>query len=312
MSALAEDAPPSIAGCPSLPANNIWNARVDILPVHSRSEEYISSLGRDTGLKMDFGSRYWNEKPIGMSYTTVPGTQPKVPIEFMGISGEPGYGKESDPGPYPIPPDAPIQGGLNSAGDRHVLVLDRDTCFLYELYRAYPQPDGSWIAMGGAVFNLRSNDLRPTGWTSTDLAGLPILPGLVRYEDVAAGRINHALRYTAQATQRAYIWPARNLHSGDSISPSLPPLGTRVRLKASVDISRFTPSNRVILQALKTYGMILADHGADWYVSGVPDPHWSNPRLRQMLNHIHGSDFEVVDVSSLLVDSNSGLAASRR
>jgi hypothetical protein len=259
---------------------------------------------------MDFGSGQWQGKPIGIPYTTVNGAQPKVPIHFMAISGELGYGDQSDPGPYPIPHDAPIQGGQNSSGDRHVLVLDSDSCVLYELYRAYPQPDGSWVAMSGAVFDLRSNDLRPAGWTSTDLAGLPILPGLVRYEEVASGRINHALRFTARTTQRAYVWPARHLDVDDSTDPSLPPLGTRVRLKASKDISGFNPSNRVILQALKTYGMILADHGIDWYVSGAPDPHWNNVRLNHLLDSVHGDDFEVVDVSSLMVDPNSGLAAS--
>ena len=291
---------PTVSGCPTLPTDNIWNARVDALPVHPRSASYISSIGATTGLKADFGAGLWNGGPIGISFVTVPGTQPKVPVRFD-------YADESDSGPYPIPPNPPIEGGASSDGDRHVLVVDRDNCVLYELFGAYPQPDGTWTAGSGAIFPLTSNALRPAGWTSADAAGLPILPGLVRYEEVAAGQIAHALRFTAQVTQRAYVWPARHFASSNT-SLSVPPMGIRVRLKANVDISRFSPETRVLLQALKTYGMLLADNGSNWYVSGVPDERWNNTTLRELAN-VKGSSFEVVDTASLMVNANSGQVA---
>ncbi len=234
-----------------------------------------------------------------MPFATVPGTQPRVPVTFD-------HGDESDPGPYPIPPDPPIEGGASSTGDRHVLVVDRDACVLYELYRAYPNPDGSWHAGSGAIFPLTSNALRPAGWTSADAAGLPILPGLARYDEVADGEINHALRFTASVTQRAYLWPARHYASSNT-GPTVPPMGTRVRLKASYDISGFSPTNRVILQALKTYGMILADNGSNWFISGVPDSRWNDTDLRSLRN-VLGSAFEVVDESPLMVSADSGQA----
>jgi hypothetical protein len=309
----SNSAGPMIEGCPSLPPDHISNTRIDHLPVHPRSDDYISSIGSETPLKMDFGSGSWKGGPIGIPYITVPGDQPKVPIHFVSPSTRPSYVHESDPGPYPIPPDAPVQGGdgVNNRGDRHVLVLDRDNCVLYELYRAYPLADGSWSAMSGAVFNLRSNALRPAGWTSANAAGVPILPGLVRYE-VVSGEIRHALYFTAQEIQRVYVWPARHRNASDSASPLVPPMGTRVRLKASKDISGFGPTSQVILRALKTYGMILVDNGEDWYVSGVPDPHWSNLWLRQLTANVQGSDFEAVDVSQLMVDSDSGQAVINR
>ena len=304
---------PTIENCPSLPSDNILNARVDQLPVHPRSDEYISSIGSDTQLKTDFGSGTWKGGPIGMPYTTVSGAQQKVPIHFDLANGKLSFPQESDPGPYPVPPDAPIQGGggPNDTGDRHVLVLDRDNCVLYEMYNAYLLADGSWSAASGAIFNLRSNTLRPAGWSSANAAGVPILPGLARYDEAASGEIRHALYFTAQQIQRVYVWPARHRNARDSASPSVPPMGTRVRLKASKDISEFGQINQVILRALKTYGMVLIDNGKDWYMSGVPDPHWSNLRLRQ-LSAVKGSDFEVVDVSPLMVDSNSGQAAMNR
>lgn len=290
-------AAPTVGSCPMLPSDNIWNARVDSLPVHPRSAAYLSSIGLSTGLKADFGSGTWNGGPIGIPYVTVPGTQPKVPVSF-------GYADESDPGPYPIPSNAPIEGGPNSSGDRHVLVVDRDNCVLYELYGAYPRADGGWNADSGAVFPLTSNSLRPAGWTSADAAGLPILPGLARYDEVAAGEIAHALRFTAQVTQRAYVWPARHFASSNT-SLNVPPMGTRVRLKADFNISSFSARNQVILRALKTYGMLLADNGSNWYISGEPDSRWNNDELRA-LGAVIGSSFEVVDTSSLIVDPNSG------
>jgi hypothetical protein len=292
--------PPTIAGCPALPANNIWNARVDQLPVHPRSADYIASIGLNTGLKADFGAGVWNGGPIGIPYTPVPATQPKVAVTFD-------YADESDPGPYPIPPNPPIEGGPNSTGDRHVLVVDQGNCVLYELFSAYPNGDGTWHAGSGAIFPLTSNALRPAGWTSADAAGLPILTGLARYDEVASGEINHALRFTASTTQRAYLWPARHYASSNT-NPSVPPMGIRVRLKSNVDISGFSPANRVILQALKTYGMFLADNGSNWFISGVPDSRWNDDDLRA-LRFVLGSSFEVVDESSLMIDVNSGQAA---
>jgi hypothetical protein len=218
------------------------------------------------------------------------------------------YDNESDPGPYPIPTDAPIEGGPGSDGDRHVLVVDRDACTLYELFYAWPQPDGSWQAGSGAVFDLSSHALRPDGWTSADAAGLPILPGLVRYDEVAAGEIHHALRFTAPQTRRAYVWPARH-YASDLTHTQYPPMGQRFRLKAGFDISGFSPHAQIILRALQKYGMILADNGSAWYISGAPDERWDNDVLHE-LHQVHGSDFEAVDVSALMLDPNSGQVRS--
>ena len=213
---------------------------------------------------------------------------------------------KSDPGPYPIPADAPIEGGPQSTGDRHVLVIDSNSCLLYELYYAFPNADGSWNAGSGAIFNLNSDQLRPAGWTSADAAGLPIYPGLVKYDEVASGAINHALRFTAPQTRKAYVWPARH-YASNLTAAKYPPMGQRFRLKAGFDISKFSPQNQVILTALKRYGMMLADNGSSWYISGAPDSRWINDDLHE-LSSIQGSDFEAVNVSSLMVSSNSGAA----
>jgi len=290
-------APPVVAGCDLFPADNIWNTPIDTLPVDANSDAYIATVGADTNLHPDFGSGLWDGGPIGIPYVDVPGTQAKVNVVFD-------YDEESDDGPYPIPPDAPIEGGSNSDGDRHVLVVDRDNCLLYELFYAFPQSDGSWEAGSGAIFDLGSHALRPAGWTSADAAGLPILPGLVRYDEVTTGEIEHALRFTVPQTQRAYVWPAR--HFASSLTdPQYPPMGQRFRLKASFDISGFSPDIQVILRALKKYGLILADNGSAWFISGAPDERWDNDLLRE-LRQIQGSDFEAVDVSSLMVDPDSG------
>jgi len=291
--------PPEIAGCAVFPADNIWNAPVDTLPVDPNSDTYIATIGADKPVHPDFGSGLYEGGPIGIPFTTVPGTQPKVPVTFL-------YDDESDPGPYPIPPDAPIEGGPNSDGDRHMLVLDRDNCILYELFNVFPQADGSWRADSGAIFNLRSHALRPASWTSADAAGLPILPGLVRYDEVASGEIRHALRFTAPQTRRAFVWPARHLASRLT-GTQYPPMGQRFRLRADFDISRFSPDVQVILRALKKYGIMLADNGSPWFITGVPDERWDNDVLRQ-LRQVHGSDFEAVDVSSLMIDPDSGQA----
>ncbi len=277
---------PTIGGCPVFPASNVWNQRVDSLPVAKDSAVLINSIGLDAPAHADFGTGQ-----IGIPYVVVSGAKtPKTRLRFD-------YSDESDPGPYPIPANVPIEGGAQSTdGDRHALIVDRDTCTLYELFSLRRDGDG-WAAGSGAIWNLRSNRLRPAGWTSADAAGLPILPGLVRYNEVAAGAIDHALRFTAPETRRAFIYPARHFAS-DSSDPSLPPMGLRVRLKASFDIRRFPPQARVVLEALKQYGMILADNGSPWYISGAPDPRWSNDQLHT-LGRLTGADFEVVDTSKL-------------
>jgi hypothetical protein len=236
----------------------------------------------------------------GIPYIVVAGSQARVAVSFD-------YAGESDPGPYPIPADALVEGGPQSVGDRHVLIVDRDNCRLYELFAAYPNANGSWRAGSGAIFDTCSNALRPATWTSADAAGLPILPGLVRYEEVAAGSIDHALRFTAPQTRNAYIWPAR--HQASSLAgTNYPPMGQRFRLKGSVNTASFGPNVQIILRALQKYGMFLADNGSSWFLSGAPDPRWSDDELHQ-LSQLHGSDFEAVDESSLMVDPNSGRSA---
>ena len=295
--------PPEVAGCPVFPADNIWNVPVDTLPVHPNLDAYIATIGANSYLHSDFGSGDWppgSGSPIGIPYVDVPGTQPKVAVTFD-------YADESDPGPYPIPSDPPIEGGPDSDGDRHVLIVDRDNCFLYELFYAWPQPDGSWHAGSGAIFDLNSHALRPAGWTSADAAGLPILAGLVRYDEVASGEIRHAIRVTAPQTRREYIWPARH-YASSLTDQQYPPMGQRFRLKADFDITGFSPEVQVILRALKKYGMMLADNGASWFISGHPDERWNNDVLVSQLHQVKGSDFEAVDVSSLMVGPDSGQA----
>jgi hypothetical protein len=230
-------------------------------------------------------------EPIGIPYAVVSSKTRKVPVGFQ-------YASESDRGPYPLPRGVPIEGGYGSSGDRHVIVVNRDTCTDYELFAAYPHDGGRrWTAGSGAIFNLRSDHLRPAGWTSADAAGLPILPGLARYDEVAAGVIDHALRFTAPCSAPRYVYPARH-EASTCHGANLPPMGLRVRLKASVKISGLPYQARVVAQALKRYGMILADNGSPWYISGAPNPHWSNDALH-LLDRLSGRDFEVVDTSSL-------------
>jgi hypothetical protein len=288
--------PPSLEGCTLLPADNIWNTPVDTLPVDKNSAMYVDTIGRNENAHPDFGSA-WEGTPIGIPYMVVDSSQAKVEVAFD-------YGDESDAGPYPIPDEPMIEGGPDGDGDRHILMVDRDTCTLYELFYAVPQDDGTWAAGGGAIFDLTSNALRPESWTSADAAGLPILPGLVRYDEVASGAINHALRFTAPETRQAYVWPARH-YASDLTDENYPPLGQRFRLKADYDISGFSPEVQVILTALKKYGMMLADNGSSWFISGAPDERWNNDVLGE-LKQLQGNDFEAVDVSSLIVDENSG------
>jgi len=273
-------APPRLAGCAVFPASNPWNQRVDKLPVAADSGAIVASIGRDAPLHADFGSGLWQGAPIGIPYDVVTRTTPRSRVVFD-------YADESDRGPYPIPAGVHVEGG----GDRHALLVDRSACRLYELY-ALRRESGRWHAGSGAIWSLRSNRLRPAGWTSADAAGLPILPGLARYDEVARGAIRHALRFTAPRTRRAYVWPARHFAS-DSTDPRLPPMGLRLRLKASFDVRPFPRQARIVLVALKRYGMLLADNGSSWYVSGAPDRRWSNDQLHT-LARVHGSDFEVV------------------
>lgn len=275
---------PEAPGCTIFPATNVWNKRVDDLPVRDDSETLKQSIGLDDYLHPDFGSY----EGYGIPYNVVGARAPKRTVRFT-------WPDESDPGPYPIPRE-PLIEGAGAAGDRHLLVVDRSSCMLYELYNAR-LTDSGWRAGSGAIWDLDSNALRPKGHTSADAAGLPILPGLVRYDEVAAGEIAHALRFTAPETRRQFIYPARHFAS-DSDDPTLPPMGLRVRLKKSVDISGFGPQSRVLLRALKRYGMLLADNGSPWFVTGAPDPRWDDDELHE-LHSITGADFEVVDTSTL-------------
>jgi len=282
----------SLQGRRPFPADNPWNTDISSAPVDPNSAALLASIGLSTGLHPDFGT-VWAGAPNGIPYVLVPGTQPLVPMSFD-------YADESDPGPYPIPPDAPIEGGPSSTGDRHVLVVDLDHWKLFETWNSTPQNGGtSWHAGSGAVFDLSSDALRRAGWTSADAAGLPIFPGLVRYDEVVGqGSIQHALRFTVAQTRMAYVPPATHWASSKT-SAALPPMGMRVRLKASTNISGYSANVQVILRAMKQYGMFVADNGSNWYVSGAPDPRWSDDELAT-LSGIKGSDFEVVVMSGLV------------
>jgi hypothetical protein len=295
---LGVDAP--LNGDVSFPADNAWNTAVSAMPVDPNSANLIASIGLTTGLHPDFGSGTYRGAIIGIPYVVVSSAQPLVAITLGA------YRKQSDPGPYPVPPDAPIEGykpnGGPFKGDRHVLVIDRDSNRLYEMYSAYPQPDDSWKAAAGAIFHVDSDDVRPTakpGWTSADAAGLPIFPGLARYDEASAGLVPHALRFTVAQTRAAYVLPANHFASSQT-SPNLPPMGMRVRLKASYQIpANFSTESKAILQALKTYGMMVADNGSNWYVSGAPSDGWNNGRLNSELGQVKGADFEVVKMGKV-------------
>lgn len=289
----------SLNGAVPFPSDNAWNTDISAQPVDPNSDNLIASIGLDRGLFPDFGAGLWDGAPIGIPYVVVAGTQPRVAVRFTD------YADESDPGPYPIPPNAPIEGGPASAGDRHVIVIDRDNNRLYETGNSYPQPDGSWRTSGGAVFHLDSNNVRPTAqprWTSADAAGLPIFPGLVRYDEASRGPggIRHALRFTVSQTRRAYVPPATHGASRNT-SANLPPMGMRVRLKAGYVIPEgFSAESRAILTALKTHGMMVADNGSNWFLSGAPDDRWNNDRLKSELRLVLGRHFEVVRMDGLV------------
>lgn len=282
-----------LSGRAIFPATSPWRTDISAAPRDSMSDSLIASCGASTGMHPDFGT-VWAGAPNGISYVVVHGTQPRVPVSFY-------YANESDPGPYPVPPYAPIEGGSSSTGDRHVLVVDADHWKLYEMFDAHPVNGGaSWTGGSGAIFDLTAGTVRPAGWTSADAAGLPIFPGLVRYDEVGIRHaIEHALRFSCARTRKAYVAPARH-SAGSQTSANFPPMGMRVRLKASFDISGFSPANQVILRALKKYGMFVADNGADMYLSGAPDPRWSDADLHN-LTRVHGSDFEVVQMSGIVL-----------
>jgi hypothetical protein len=277
---------PGASGCYVFPATNVWNRRIDGRAVASNSATMIAAIGLDTGLHMDFGSY----AGYGIPFQVVPGSTPRSTVQFT-------YDDESDHVGYPIPANPLIEGGAGATGDRHILIVDKDACRLYELFAA-SKIGGTWHAGSGATWDLRSDALRPAGWTSADAAGLPILPGLVRYDEVAAGTIAHALRFTTNHTREAYIYPARH-EAGESTSPSLPPMGLRVRLKASHDVSGLSAHARVIAVALQRYGMILADNGSPWYISGMSDPRFDDDVLHE-LDDITGRDLEVVDTNGFV------------
>jgi hypothetical protein len=283
---------PTIGGCAIFPADNPWNTRVDDpqkFPVHPQSATYIASMSPGTHLHPDWGD--WSTSHYGIPWQTVPPGQPGVPVTFT-------YASESDPGPYPFPPNALVEGGAGSGGDMHVLVIDTGTCTLYETWSStYTNP--GWSCGSGAKFDLASNTLRPDGWTSADAAGLPVLPGLVRVSEVTAGAINHALRFTVSSTQQGFIHPAT--HAAGSANSSLPPMGLRLRLKATFDLSPFSGPAKVILTAMKQYGLLLADNGSNWYISGDSDDAWSSlmSGVGQAFNQVHGSDFEALDTGPI-------------
>jgi hypothetical protein len=295
----------SLGGFVPFPSTNAWNQDISTATVDPNSSAIISAIGSTTAVHADFGAGLYNGGKIGIPYVIVDGTQPLVPITFAA------YGSESDPGPMPIPASGPIEGDpLPGTGDRHVLVLNKGNCFLYELYSSYPGTNGSWSADSAAVWDLTTTSQRPYSWTSADAAGLPIFPGLARYDEVAAGKIQHALRFTLAQSRAAFVAPASHIASSFT-SSTLAPMGMRMRLKASFDISSYSAANQVILKALKQYGMIMADNGSSMYISGAPDDRWDNNDLH-LLGNLKASDFEIVQMGTIYTSSNipSGAAPS--
>ena len=278
-------------GYPVFPATDPWNTKIEKAAVDPASQKILERIGLDVPLHTDFGAK-WKGKPFGIPYVVVGKKQAKVPITFTE------YGNESDKGPYPVPLDAPVEGGDDPLGDRHVLVLDRDAGLLYELWHAVPDGKG-WKAGCGAIFDVKAPKARPAGWTSADAAGLPIFPGLVRYDEaVAKTEIAHAVRFTVRKSRRAYVTPARHFASRDD-DKALLPMGARVRLKATVDVKKFQGAARALAECLKAYGMILADNGSDWFVSGAPDPRWNDDEL-SALRTLTVKDFEVVKMDGVV------------
>lgn len=292
--------PAGAPACPSFPANNVWHSDISKLPVHRRSKAWLASAGASTRkLHPDFGTSDDPEVPYGIPYTSVTGTHVKVPVSFE-------YADESDRVRYPLGADTKIEGGRDSGGDMHAIVIDRATCKLYETFATTQDRSGRWHAGSGAVWDLKSNRLRPAGWTSADAAGLPIFPGLLRRDEVRAGKVDHAIRFTVARTDRSYVWPARH-QAGVRRDANLPPMGARFRLKASYNISRLRPDTQIVLRALKKHGLILADNGSNWFFQGAADNRWKDDFIRE-LKSIPASAFEAVDASSLMVSPNSAQA----
>jgi len=282
--------------CPAFPADNYWHADISKLPVHPRSKAWIASTARGVRLHPDFGPSYGEQPvPYGIPITIVDSSHAKVPVRFQ-------YAAESDRVKYPLGSDSKVEGGRSADGDRHVIIVDKSTCRLYETW-ATRQTSSGWRAGSGATWSLTSNALRPAGWTSADAAGLPILPGLLRYDEVKAGRVDHAIRFTVPATRRAYMWPARH-QAGSTSSTAYPPMGARFRLKKSFSLAGYRGDTRVVLQAMKTYGMVLADNGSSWYFQGTADNRWPSGLLDE-LKRIPATAFEAVKVAPLRVSSNS-------
>jgi hypothetical protein len=287
----------SLGGYRPFPAGSPWNQDISAAPVDPNSAAIINFIGPSIGMHPDFGAGQYQGSSMGIPYLVVDGTQPMVNVNFTA------YGSESDPGPMPIPSTAPIEGYPNpGSGDRHVLVLNKGNCFLYELYSAYPNSDGTWSAGSAAVWDLLSNQQRPWTWTSADAAGLPIFPGLIRYDEVAAGQIQHAIRFTLPQSRAAMVPPASHWASNSSNSVA-PPMGMRLRLKASYPISSFSPAVQVILTAMKKYGLVMADNGSAMYVSGAPDDRWDNNDLHN-LSQVPASAFELVQMSPVYTSGN--------
>jgi hypothetical protein len=284
------------------PANSYWHADVSGLPVHARSDQWMSNMSADRDLHPDFGPSYGEQPvPYGIPITVVKGTHRKVRVSF-------GYADESDKVRYPLGSDTKIEGGWKADGDRHALVVDRSTCRLYETFATRRSASGKWRAGSGATWSLRSNRLRPDGWTSADAAGLPILPGLLRLGEVKRGKVDHAIRFTTDTTDRSHVWPAR--HDAGSVSdPSYPPMGAWFRLRSSFPVSSYRADTRTILRAMKRHGMVLADNGSPWFFQGARSQRWPSALLDE-LKSIPASAFEAVDTSILRVSPNSG--ATRR
>jgi hypothetical protein len=297
----AQAAPRSLPGtsCPVFPADSVWHTDIRSLPVHARSGQWLSRMSPARKLHPDFGPSYGAQPvPYGIPVTVVAGSHAKVAVRFD-------YASESDRGPYPLGSDTKIEGGPSADGDRHAVVVDKDTCRLYETF-ATRRSGSSWSAGSGAIWSLKTNALRPRTWTSADAAGLPILPGLLRYDEVAAGSVDHAIRFTTDRTDRRFIWPARH-QAGSVNDPSYPPMGARFRLKAGYSLAGLRPDTQTVLRAMKTYGLILADNGSPWYFQGTADTRWQSPLLDQ-LKRIPASAFEAVDESRLMVSADSGQA----
>jgi hypothetical protein len=295
----AHAALPEAPACPLFPADSYWHADVSHLPLHPKSALWLLTSGAATlKLHPDLGWSGGTAAPYGIPYAAVDATHQKVPVTFT-------YPDESDPGPYPLGPDTPIEGGQDALGDRHALVVDRDACVLYETYDTHYDPAGSH-AGSGAVWDLRSNALRPRDWTSADAAGLPVLPGLLRLDEVRAGTVDHAIRFTLSKTDRSWVWPARH-QAGVPSNGVLPPMGAWFRLSAAYDTSGFSRDTRVVLDAMKKHGMVLADNGSDWFFGGAASTEWPDALISE-LKTVPASAFEAVDTTPLVVDPDSGQA----